>query len=160
MGEVTFRIATEADVPLIFRFIMALAEYESLTDMVTATQEGLRESVFNNKQAEVFFAVVDGVEVGYALFFQTYSTFAGRAGIFLEDLFVLPEYRGKGYGKAILQHLARITLERGCTRLEWWCLDWNKPSIAFYLSLGAQKLDQWTAYRLTETALSQLAEEK
>ena len=109
--------------------------------------------VFEKKKAECIFACENGKEVGFALFFHNFSTFLGRAGIYLEDLFVLPEYRGKGYGKAILKELARIAVERKCGRLEWWCLDWNKPSIDFYLSLGAEQMSDWTVYRLTGEAL-------
>ena len=121
-------------------------------------EELLREWIFEKKKAEVIFAVENGKEVGFALFFHNFSTFLGRAGIYLEDLFVVPEYRGKGYGKALLSELARITLERGCGRLEWCCLDWNKPSIDFYLSLGAKPLSDWTTYRLTGETLKAMAE--
>ena len=129
-----------------------------MSNEVVATAELLREWIFDKKKAEVIFAVEDGKEVGFALFFHNFSTFLGRAGVYLEDLFVLPEYRGKGYGKALLRELARITLERGCGRLEWCCLDWNKPSIDFYLSLGAKPLDDWTIYRLTGETLQAMAE--
>ena len=111
-----------------------------------------------NKKAEVIFALEDEKEVGFALFFHNFSTFLGRAGIYLEDLFVLPEHRGKGYGKGLLKQLAKITVERGCGRLEWSCLDWNKPSIDFYLSLGATPMDEWTIYRLTGDTLTKMAE--
>ena len=105
----------------------------------------------------MLFAVKDGKEIGFALFFHNFSTFLGRAGLYLEDLFVLPEYRGQGCGKAILKKLASIALERGCGRLEWWCLDWNRPSIDFYLSLGAQPMSDWTVYRVAGNALTDLA---
>ena len=117
----------------------------------------LREWIFEKKKAEVLFACVDGKEVGFALFFHNFSTFLGRAGIYLEDLFVLPEYRGTGCGKALLTKLAQITVERGCGRLEWACLDWNEPSIRFYLSLGAVPLNDWTTYRLTGETLKEMA---
>ena len=117
----------------------------------------LEEWVFDKQKAEVIFVVVDDEEIGFALFFHNFSTFLGRAGIYLEDLFVKPEYRGKGYGKAILKKLAAIAVERGCGRLEWWCLDWNKPGIDFYLSLGAEPMDDWTVYRITGDTLSNLA---
>ena len=133
----TFRYATENDVSLILQFIQALADYEKMSDQVVATESLLKEWIFEKQKAEVLFAVAENKEVGFALFFHNFSTFLGRAGIYLEDLFVLPEYRGKGYGKAILKKLASITLERGCGRLEWSCLNWNQPSIDFYLSLGA-----------------------
>ena len=153
---VTFRSAERADVPLILQFIRALADYEHMADQVVATEELLREWIFEKGKAEVIFPVVDGEEVGFALFFHNFSTFLGRAGIYLEDLFIKPEHRGKGYGKATLQQLGRIALERGCGRLEWACLDWNRPSIDFYLSLGARPMDQWTVYRLAGDSLKNL----
>ncbi|MBR6824392.1 MAG: GNAT family N-acetyltransferase, partial [Firmicutes bacterium] len=122
MSEVSFRYATAADVPLILRFIRDLAEYEQMADQVVATEELLAEWIFARQKAEVIFAMAEGQEVGFALFFHNFSTFLGRAGIYLEDLFVLPQQRGKGYGKALLKELARIAVERGCGRLEWWCL--------------------------------------
>ena len=123
-----------------------------------ATEELLREWIFEKKKAEVLFACEGEKEVGFALFFHNFSTFLGRAGIYLEDLFVLPEYRGKGYGKALLKKLAQITVERGCGRLEWACLDWNQPSIDFYRSFGAVPMDEWTTYRLTGDTLKEMAE--
>ena len=157
MSDFSIRFATAGDAGKILFFIKSLAEYEKLSSEVVATEELLREWIFEKKKAEVIFAVEDGKEVGFALFFHNFSTFLGRAGIYLEDLFVLPEYRGKGYGKALLRELARITVERGCGRLEWCCLDWNKPSIDFYLSLGAKPLDDWTIYRLTGETLQKMA---
>ena len=157
MKDTQFRIATDKDTPLILDFIKALAEYEKMSDQVVATEEILREWIFEKKKAEVIFALEDGVEVGFALFFHNFSTFLGRAGIYLEDLFVKPEYRGRGHGKALIRELARITVERGCGRLEWSCLDWNKPSIDFYLSLGATPMDEWTIYRLTGEKLDSFA---
>ncbi len=154
-----FTFATEADVAEILTFIKALAAYEKMEQEVVATEELLREWIFEKKKAEVLFASIDGKNVGFALFFHNFSTFLGRSGIYLEDLFVLPEYRGKGYGKAVLQKLAQIALERGCGRLEWWCLDWNKPSIDFYLSLGAQPMEDWTVYRIAGDTLHRLAGE-
>lgn len=118
----------------------------------------LEEWLFEKKRAEVIFALVDRKEVGFALFFHNFSTFLGRSGIYLEDLFVQPEYRGYGYGKALLKQLAKIATERGCGRLEWWCLDWNKSSIDFYLSLGAEPMEDWTVYRIAGQTLKQLAE--
>ena len=158
MPELTFRFAEERDCALILQFIQGLAEYERMADQVIATEALLQEWVFEKKKAEVLFACEDGREVGFALFFHNFSTFLGRAGIYLEDLFVLPEHRGKGFGKAILQQLAKIAVERGCGRLEWACLDWNRPSIDFYLSLGAAPMDEWTTYRLTGVTLQKLAE--
>lgn len=152
-----FRFADESDVPLILRFIKELAAYEKLEGEVVATEELLREWIFVRKKAEVLFAAVGGREVGFALFFHNFSTFLGRAGLYLEDLFVLPEYRGCGYGKAILRRLAGIAVERGCGRLEWWCLDWNRPSIDFYLSLGAEPMNDWTVYRIAGATLKNMA---
>ena len=158
MSEVAFRFAKEEDVPLILRFIRDLAAYERMADQVAATEELLRQELFTRRGAEVLFALQDGREVGFALFFHNFSTFLGRSGLYLEDLFVLPEERGKGYGRALLRRLAQIALERGCGRMEWWCLDWNRPSIAFYLSLGAEAMDDWTVYRLSGETLRRMAE--
>ena len=158
MNTVTFRNATKNDAGKILNFIKALADYENMSDDVVATEELLTEWIFEKQKAEVLFAIVDEKEVGFALFFHNFSTFLGRAGIYLEDLFVLPEYRGKGYGKGLLREIAKITMYRGCGRLEWSCLDWNKPSIDFYLSLNATKMDDWTVYRLTGEALQKMAE--
>ena len=156
--ELTFRFAEERDTPLILDFIKWLADYEQLLDQVVADEATLTDQLFRKKNAEVLFALEDGKEVGFALFFHNFSTFLGRSGLYLEDLFVLPEHRGKGYGKAILQKLAAIALERGCGRMEWWCLDWNKASIDFYRSLGAEPMSDWTVYRLTGETLNSLAE--
>ena len=158
MAELTFRYAEKKDVGVILGFIKALADYEKMSDDVVATEDLLEEWIFDKKKAEVIFACEDGKEVGFALFFHNFSTFLGRAGIYLEDLFVLPEYRNKGYGKALLKELAKITVQRGCGRLEWCCLDWNQPSINFYLSLGAKPLDDWTIYRVIGETLKNLAE--
>lgn len=156
----TFRFAERSDTALILRFIRSLAAYEKLENEVVATEALLEEWLFDRKKAEVLFAVADGREIGFALFFHNFSTFLGRAGLYLEDLFVLPEYRGRGFGKAILKRLAKIAVERGCGRLEWWCLDWNRPSIDFYRSLGAVPMDEWTVYRITGDTLTSLAEEE
>ncbi|MDO5690057.1 MAG: GNAT family N-acetyltransferase [Tissierellia bacterium] len=155
--QLIFREATREDCGLILEFIRELARYEKMEELVVASEELLEEWIFNKEKAEVLFGVVDGVEVGFCLFFHNFSTFLGRAGIYLEDLFIRPEYRGRGYGKAFLQRLAQITLERGCGRLEWWCLDWNEPSVKFYLSLGAEAMDEWTVYRFDGENLSNLA---
>ncbi len=155
----TFREAREDDCGLILYFIKELAAYEHMSSDVVATEELLREWLFEKKKAEVLFACADGREVGFALFFHNFSTFLGRAGIYLEDLYILPEYRGKGYGKATLKKLAQIAVSRGCGRLEWSCLDWNQPSIDFYLSLGAKPLDDWTAYRAAGDTLTDLAKD-
>lgn len=158
MGNMQFRYAEEKDAALILEFIKDLAEYENMQDDVVATEELLTEWIFKKEKAEVIFALEDGKEVGFALFFHNFSTFLGRAGIYLEDLYVKPEYRGKGYGKGLLKKLAKIAVERGCGRLDWSCLDWNKPSIDFYLSLGAEQLDEWTVYRVAGDTLKKLAE--
>ena len=153
-----FRKAERKDTALILEFIRSLAAYEKMENEVVADKALLEEWIFDKQKAEVIFAVADGKEVGFALFFHNFSTFLGRAGLYLEDLFVKPEYRGKGYGKAILKRLAAIAVERGCGRLEWSCLDWNKPSIDFYRSLGAVTMDEWTVYRVTGETLKKLAE--
>ena len=138
--------------------IRALARYEHLEDQVIATEDLLREWLFEKEKAEVLLAEAEGKIVGSALFFHSFSTFLGRAGIYLEDLFVYPEYRGRGYGRALLKKLAAVTLERDCGRLEWACLDWNEPSIAFYKSMGAAPMEDWTIYRLTGETLAAMAE--
>ena len=153
-----FRFANKKDCGKILDFIKQLAEYEKMSDQVVATEDLLREWIFEKKKAEVIFAVENGKEVGFALFFHNFSTFVGRAGLYLEDLFVKPAYRGKGYGKALFKQLARIAVERGCGRFEWCCLDWNQPSIDFYRSLGAVPMDEWTTYRLSGKTLQDLAE--
>jgi GNAT superfamily N-acetyltransferase len=154
----TIRPAVEDDVPLVVRFIRGLAEYEKLLHECHATEERVRESLFGARpDAEVVIAEVDGAPAGFALFFHNYSTFLARRGLYLEDLFVLPEHRGAGVGRALLAHLARIAVERGCGRLEWWVLDWNEPAIRFYESLGAVPMDEWTVYRVTGDALTRLA---
>lgn len=155
--HVAFRSAERKDVPLILRFIKELADYEGMLDEVVADEATLEEWLFDKEKAEVIFALQGEEEVGFALFFHNFSTFLGRAGVYLEDLYVKPEHRGKGYGKALLKKLASIAVERGCGRLEWWCLDWNKPSIDFYLSLGAEPMADWTVYRIAGDTLTQLA---
>ena len=157
MADCRFRFANENDCRLILKFIRSLAKYEKMEDEVVATEELLNDWIFERKMAEVIFVMENGKEVGFALFFHNFSTFVGRCGIYLEDLYVEPEHRGKGYGKALLKELAKITVERGCGRLEWCCLDWNKPSIDFYLSLGARPMSEWTTYRLAGKTLEELA---
>ncbi len=158
--ELTFRYAKRNDAGLILEFIKGLAKYEKMEQEVVATEELLEEWIFDKQKAEVIFGMAEGREIGFALFFHNFSTFLGRAGIYLEDLYVLPEYRGRGYGKGILKKLAAIAVERGCGRLEWWCLDWNEPSIEFYRSLGAKPMDEWTTYRITGDTLKELAEQR
>ena len=160
MSKCTFRTAVPGDEALILKFIHELAIYEKMDDQVVATPELLTEWIFEKQKCEVVFAEVEGEAVGFTLFFHNFSTFLGRAGVYLEDLFVLPEHRGKGYGKALLSNLARIAVERGCGRLEWSCLDWNKPSIDFYTKkMQAVPMDEWTVYRLTGDTLKQAAQE-
>lgn len=158
-NKLSFRNAERGDIPLILQFIKDLAAYEKMSDEVVADEATLDTWIFDKQKAEVIFALEDGKEVGFALFFHNFSTFLGKAGIYLEDLYVKPEYRKKGYGKAILKKLAQIAAERGCGRLEWWCLDWNKPSIDFYLSMGAKPMSDWTVYRVSGDSLSDLAKE-
>lgn len=155
--QVNFRFAKRQDVPLILKFIRELAEYEKMLDEVVADEAMLEEWLFDKEKAEVIFACLDDKEIGFALFFHNFSTFLGRAGLYLEDLYVLPEYRGNGYGKALLKKLAAIAIERQCGRLEWCCLDWNQPSIDFYLSLGAKPMSDWTTYRIAGKMLNDLA---
>lgn len=157
MNEVRFKRADRHDTGLVLNFIRELAKYEEMEDEVIATEELLEEWLFEKKIAEVIFPLEDGKEVGFALFFHNFSTFLGRAGIYLEDLYIMPEYRGRGYGKATLRELARIAVERRCGRLEWWCLDWNKPSIDFYLALGAELMSEWTTYRFEGESLKKMA---
>ena len=156
--KMEFRVATKEDTALILHFIKELAAYENMLSEVVATEEYLEEWIFEKQKAEVIFLMENKKEVGFALFFHNFSTFLGRSGIYLEDLFVYPDYRGKGYGKAILKELARIAVERGCGRLEWWCLDWNQPSINFYMSLGATPMKEWTVYRIEGETLNRLAQ--
>jgi GNAT superfamily N-acetyltransferase len=158
MPRVEIRAATTDDVPLIFALIGELAEYEKLSHEVVATEEQIRATLFGDRSvAEVVIASLDGTPVGFALFFPNYSTFLGRPGLYLEDLFVRTEARGFGVGRELLEHLARLAVERGWGRLEWRVLDWNEPSIAFYRKLGAEPLDDWTVFRVTGEALKKLA---
>ena len=161
MSTCTIRPAAPGDEELILSFIRALADYEHMSGQVVATPALLREWIFEKKKAEVVFAEAEGRPVGFALFFHNFSTFLGRAGLYLEDLFVLPEERGKGYGEALLRHLARTALDQGCGRLEWACLDWNRPSIDFYTKkMRALPMEEWTTYRLTGETLEAAAGEK
>ncbi|MDR0821244.1 MAG: GNAT family N-acetyltransferase [Oscillospiraceae bacterium] len=153
----TFRVATRADVPAVLGLINELAEYEHLRDFVTTDVATLQHWLFNKHGAEVIVADVDDAVVGYALFFSNFSTFLGKAGLYLEDLYIQPKFRGNGIGKALLVHLAGIAVERDYGRMEWSCLDWNKPSIEFYLSLGAKAQHGWTGYRLEGETLVDVA---
>lgn len=151
--------ATARDVGDILKFIRALAVYEKLEHEVVATEESLKRTLFGEKPAAEVLLIQDpdGTRVGFALFFHNYSTFLAKPGLYLEDLFVLPEHRGKGHGKKLLAHLARLALERGCGRLEWWVLDWNQPALDFYARLGAKAMSEWTVQRVTGEALARLA---
>ena len=159
MSTCQIRFAERKYITVILGFIRKLAEYEKLENEVVATEELLGTWLFEKNKAEVLLAFEGENPVGYALFFHNFSTFLGRAGIYLEDLFVLPEKRGKGYGKALLTHLAHITVDRECGRLEWSCLDWNKPSLDFYQSLGAKRMTGWTVHRLTGDDLRRVAQQ-
>jgi GNAT superfamily N-acetyltransferase len=155
----TIRAATVADVPVILELIRALATYERAPNEVTATEQGLTEVLFGQKPAaEVLLAFENETAVGFAVFFHNFSTWLGRPGLYLEDLFVGPEHRGKGYGRALLIHLAKIARERGCGRMEWAVLDWNEPAIEFYRKLGAKPMDDWTVFRLTRDGIAKLAD--
>lgn len=156
--DVEIRAATEVDVPLILSFIRELAEYEKLSHEVVATEEVLRDSLFGERTgAEVVICHQDGEPAGFALFFHNFSTFLGRPGLYLEDLYVKPEKRGMGLGRALLVHLAGLARERGCGRMEWSVLDWNEPAIRVYEGVGAKPMDEWTVYRVTGEALEKLA---
>ena len=157
--NVTFRLAQPEDVGLVLKFIKELADYEELLHEVVATEEILMETIFEKKAAEVVIAEYADEAIGFALFFHNFSTFLGRPGLYLEDLYVRPEMRGKGIGKLLLAYLAKLARDRNCGRLEWWCIDWNTPSIDFYKSLGAIPMDEWTVYRVTDKALVDLADE-
>lgn len=152
-----FRTAVRTDVPLILQMIRDLADYENLLDEVIADEATLEDWLFDRQRAEVIFAMVEEKEVGFALFFHNFSTFLGRSGLYLEDLYVMPEYRHQGIGTALFHELARIAVERECGRLEWWCLDWNQSSIDFYKKLGAEAMDEWIVYRLSGDTLQRLA---
>lgn len=157
--EFNIRFAEEKDIGLILNFIKELADYEKLLDEVVATEEILKETLFGKKSAEVIIGEHQGVAVGFALFFHNFSTFLGKPGLYLEDLYIKPEMRGKGYGKILLSFLAKLASERKCGRFEWWCIDWNEPSINFYKSIGAIPMDEWTVYRVHNEALIRLADE-
>jgi len=160
-AEIQIAQATPGDVSVLLELIRGLAEYEKLSAEVSATTEGLHAALFGPRPvAEAILGRVGGVAVGFALFFHNFSTFVGRPGIYLEDLFVLPAHRGKGFGKALLLHVAALAQERGCGRFEWAVLDWNKPAIEFYRSLGARAMDEWTLYRLTGEPLAALAQKR
>lgn len=156
MSEFTIRLATKSDAPLILECIKGIADYELLSDQVEADVPSLEESLFKNKDAFVLLGFVGEINVGFALYFYNYSTFKGKKGLYLEDLFIYPAYRSKGYGKAFFKELIRIAKEEQCGRMEWVCLDWNQPAIDFYHSLGAKPLDDWTIFRIDEAGLKHL----
>ncbi|MBW5389386.1 GNAT family N-acetyltransferase [Brachyspira hampsonii] len=153
------RFAVIEDVGVILKFIKELACYEKLEHEVSATEDILKEWIFEKKKCEVLIALENNIEIGYALFFHNFSTFLGKAGIYLEDLYITPDYRGLGYGKRLLKEVAKIAVERGCERLDWQCLDWNKSSIDFYLSLNAVEMEGWLSYRLSHEVLKRFAYE-
>jgi GNAT superfamily N-acetyltransferase len=158
MTDCEIRTTTEADVPVILSLIRELAEYERAPDAVVATETGLREVLFGpNRSAEVLLALASDEPVGFAVYFYNFSTWLGRPGLYLEDLFVRPAVRGKGYGRALLERLAQIAQERGCGRMEWAVLDWNDPAIQFYRKLGAEPMNEWTVFRLTKDGIAKLA---
>lgn len=158
IDNLKIRETSEEDCGLILSFIKEIAEYEKLSDEVVATEEILKESIFNNNRAEVVIVELDGKAVGYALYFYNFSTFNGKSGLYLEDLFIKKEFRGRGIGKEVFKFLGKKAKEEGCKRMEWSCLDWNEPSIKFYKSLGAVAMDEWTVYRLTEKEINKLSE--
>ncbi len=157
MSHIEIRSAEESDCQLILSLIQGLADYEKMSKDVTAKVDDIKNTLFKKKYAEVFIGELEGKAVGFALFFHNYSTFLGKRGLYLEDLFVLPEARGKGVGKALLIHLAKVAVERDCARFEWSVLDWNQPAIDFYRSIGAVGMDEWTIQRVDGEALSKLA---
>ena len=160
MSDIRIERATARDVPLILSLVKALAEYERLADEAVATEAGLRESLFGPQaRAEVAIAYTGDEAVGFAVWFHSYSTFLGRAGLYLEDLFVVPQWRGRGIGRQLLAFVARVAVARGCGRMEWSVLNWNEPAIRFYRRMGARAMDEWTVYRVTGEALTQLAGE-
>lgn len=157
MSYFTIRFATQQDSEIIYQFIVGIATYENMLDQVEGDATKVCDTIFHKQQAEVIIGEEDGIPVGFALFFHNYSTFKAKRGLYLEDLFILPEKRGKGYGKKLLLFLAKLAYERGCGRMEWYCLDWNTPAIEFYKSLGAKPMDEWTTYRLEEQQLKKYA---
>lgn len=157
--ELWIRFADEKDVALILHFIKELADYEKLLHEVVATEEILRETLFEKKVAEVIIVEYNKEPIGFALFFHNFSTFLGRPGLYLEDLYIRPDMRGRGYGKTLLAFLAKLAKDRECGRFEWWCIDWNEPSIEFYKSIGAHPMDEWTVFRVDGENLDNLAEE-
>lgn len=159
MESIKVRPAVRGDIPVIMGFIRSLAEYEKLAHEVTADERTLESEIFDKGGAQVLIAYCENEPCGFALYFYNFSTFLGKRGIYLEDLFVKPQYRGRGVGSRLLRELAKTALHEGCGRLEWSCLDWNEPSIGFYRSLGARPMDGWTVYRVTGDTLKELAGE-
>jgi len=159
MSNIEFRPAERADAGLILGFIKELAAYERMENDVVATEELLSEWLFDKQAAEVMFAIVEGKEVGFALYFTNFSTFLGRAGLYLEDIYITPEYRRRGIGTAMFKRLAQIAVKQGYGRFEWACLDWNTPSIEFYEKLGAEPMSEWTTHRLSRDTLLKIAKD-
>lgn len=157
-NNLVIRNAKEEDVSTLLELIKEIAEYEKLSYQVIATEETLRESIFKNNRANALILEVDNKKIGYCIYFYSFSTFIGRSGIYIEDIFIKKEYRGNGFGSEIFKFLAKKAKEEGCKRIEWACLDWNEPSIKFYKSLGAVPMDEWTVYRLTENEIIKLSE--
>ena len=158
LEDFIIRRSTVEDVPLIYRFICDLAEYEGLLDEVKSTEDILRQSIFEEKACKVVIAELGGKPIGFSLYFHNFSTFEGRPGLYLEDIYIDPEYRGKGYGKKLLQFLAHEAVRLNCKRFEWWCLNENTPSFEFYKSIGAVPMDEWTVFRIDGTTLTEMAE--
>lgn len=157
MDQLHIRFAERNDIPLILTFIKELADYEKMLDQVQATEENLMETLFNQPKAEVIIGEINGEAAAFALFFTNYSTFLGQAGLYLEDLYLRPAFRGQGFGKQLLAYLAALAVKRNYGRFEWWCLDWNQSSIAFYQKMGAEAMEDWTVFRLTGDSLTALA---
>lgn len=158
--DLSFRKATIEDSKLILHFIKEIATYEKMQSDVKNTEEEIKEKLFNKHYADVIFLMKDNKEIGYALYFFTYSTFTGKPSLYLEDLFIYPEYRKNGYGKKTFKHLIKIALDNDCERMEWCCLNWNKPSIEFYLNLKATPMKEWTTYRLTSDNMKEIIAEE
>ena len=157
-NNLVIRNAKEEDVSILLDLIREIAEYEKMSDQVIATEETLMESIFKNNRANALILEVDNKKIGYCIYFYNFSTFIGRSGIYIEDIFIKKEYRGNGFGREIFKFLAKKAKEEGCKRIEWSCLNWNEPSIKFYKSLGAVPMDEWTVYRLTEKEIIKLSE--
>lgn len=157
--QLVFKTATEEDVPVILDFIKQIATYEKMLDKVTATEESLKETIFDNNRAEALLIELDNQVIGYIVYFFNYSTFIGREGIFIEDLYIKPEYRGQGIGKKCFEYIVHIAKEHKCERVEWTCLDWNEPSLKFYKTIGAKQKNEWIIHRLDKEAIDRISED-